>query len=79
MPVSFLTEDERERLQHFPAEISQSDVTAFFTLSYTDMALVRKQRGNHSRLGFSLQLCALRYLGYSPDVTTQVPEAVVLN
>lgn len=77
MPVSFLTEDEREGLQYFPADISANDITAFFTLSATDMALVRKQRGDYNRLGFSLQLCALRYLGFSPDSMALAPEAVV--
>jgi TnpA family transposase len=66
MPVSFLTDNEREQLRCFPAEISLSDLTAFFTLSITDMALVQKQREEHNRLGFSLQLCTLRYLGFSP-------------
>src|SRR6266705_4095825 len=77
MPVSFLSKNERERLQRFPAEISSNDLTAFFTLSATDLALVRKQRGAHNRLGFAFQLCILRYLGFSLDDLTQVPEPVV--
>jgi TnpA family transposase len=77
MPVSFLTDDEREGLQYFPADISPSDVTAFFTLSATDMVLVQKQRGDHNRLGSALLLCTLRYLGYCPKDIGIVPEAVV--
>jgi len=77
MPVSFLTEDEREGLQYFPADISPSDVTAFFTLSATDMALVQKQRGDHNQLGFALQVCVLRYLGFSPKDIVAIPIAVV--
>jgi len=77
MPVSFLTDDEREGLQYFPADISPNDVTAFFTLSATDMALVQKQRGNHNRLGFALQLCTLRYLGFSPKDIMATPDVVV--
>jgi hypothetical protein len=52
MPVSFLTQSERERLQSFPKEISDEDLTAFFTLSDTDKALAQKQHGDHNRLGF---------------------------
>jgi TnpA family transposase len=77
MPVSFLTDNERERLQRFPSEISPSDITAFFTLSATDLAPVRKQRGAHNRLGYALQLCALRYLGFSPHDITAFSDEVV--
>jgi TnpA family transposase len=74
MPVSLLTENERERLQRFPTEISSGDITAFFTLAATDLAYVRKQRGAHNRLGYALQLCALRYLGFSPHDITALPD-----
>jgi hypothetical protein len=67
MSISFLIETERGRLQHFPTEVSSNDITTFFTLSATDMDFVQKQRGDHNRLGFSLQLCVLRYLGFSPE------------
>jgi TnpA family transposase len=77
MPVSFLTDNERGRLQSIPTEISLSDITTFFTLSATDLAFVRKQRGEHNRLGFSLQLCILRYLGFSLDGLMHIPETVV--
>jgi len=63
----FLTESERERLNNFPRAISPEDLHIFFTLSPTDKAEVRKQYGSHNKLGFSLQLCALRYLGFLPD------------
>lgn len=77
MPVSFLTDNERERLRCFPTEISLSDITAFFTLSTTDIALVEKQREDHNRLGFSLQLCILRYLGFSTNDISTTPDYVV--
>jgi TnpA family transposase len=77
MPVSFLTDNERERLRCFPTEISPSDLNAFFTLSITDIALVQKQREDHNRLGFSLQLCTLRYLGFSPNDISTIPDDVV--
>ena len=77
MPVSFLTDKERERLQSFPSEIPESDITAYFTLSPTDIVLVRKQRGDHNRLGYGLQLCILQYLGFSPDDLALIPEPVI--
>ena len=38
-----------------------------FTLSESNLEFVKQQRGDHNRLGFALQLCALRYLGFCPD------------
>jgi TnpA family transposase len=77
MPVSFLTDNERKQLQNFPTDISADDVNTFFTLSATDMTLVQKQRGPHNRLGFSLQLCTLRYLGFPLQKIMALPERVV--
>jgi TnpA family transposase len=77
MPGQFLTEAERERLRQFPAEIPPSDVIAYFTLTPADLTQVRQQRGDHNRLGFALQVGALRYLGFSPDDLTTAPASVV--
>jgi TnpA family transposase len=77
MPGQCLTEAEREQLRQFPAEIPPADVIAYFTLSPADLAQVRHQRGDHNRLGFALQLGALRYLGFSPDDPTTAPASVV--
>jgi TnpA family transposase len=77
MPGQFLTEAERGRLRRFPAEIPPGDVIAYFTLSPADLTQVRHQRGDHNRLGFALQLGALRYLGFSPDDPTTAPASVV--
>ena len=59
----FLSDNEREQHQRFPAEIPSRDVSDYFTLSVADRRRVNRQRGPPNRLGFALQLCALRYLG----------------
>jgi hypothetical protein len=38
---------------------------------------VHRQRGAHNRLGFALQLCALRYLGFAPDDFMTAPLSAV--
>ena len=73
----FLTEDERERQRRFPEDIPPRDVSDYFTLSEADRRRVYRQRGAHNRLGFALQLCALRYLGFAPDDLTTAPVPVV--
>ncbi len=77
MPGRILTESERERLEQFPAEITSEDVVTYFTLSASELELVRTHRGNHNRLGFALQLLILRYLGFCPDELTTAPATVV--
>jgi TnpA family transposase len=67
MPIDFLTPAERDRLNRFPELIPAEDLRVFFTLSDRDREEVRKQRGAHNQLGFALQLCTLRYLGFAPD------------
>ncbi len=77
MPVSFLTEADRGRLNRFPVEVSPEDLAAHFTLSESDLRLVGLRRGVHNRLGFALQLAGLRYLGFCPDDLTSAPGPVV--
>ena len=77
MPGSFLNDAERERLKGFPAEIPSEDLIAYFTLSERDRLLVQGQRGAHNRLGFALQACALRYLGFVPTKLHSAPPVVI--
>ena len=50
---------------------------SIFTLSESDLEFVRQQRGDHNRLGFALQLCALRYLGFCPDDIATAPSTPI--
>src|SRR3954447_25487240 len=77
MPGRFFTDAEREPLDRFPEEIPPEDLAAHFTLTISDLSVVRRRRGDHSRLGFALQLCALRYLGFAPDELTTAPPAAL--
>jgi TnpA family transposase len=78
MPIGFLTAAERDRLNRFPAQIPDDDLFAFFQLSEADYTAINQQREDHTRLGFAMQLCALRYLGFAPDDLQTAPrEAIV--
>ena len=77
MPIGFLTATERDQRNRFPAQIPDEDLRAFFLLSDDDQRLINQQREAHTRLGFALQLCALRYLGFAPDDLRTTPEDVV--
>ena len=71
------TSFERQMLNEFPKEISNEDIITFFTLSDEDLKIIKKRRRPHNQLGFAIQICSLRYLGFSPDEFNSVPFRVV--
>ena len=73
MGSKFLTISDRERFSRFPEEITENDIITFFTLSELDLAQIPVYSAPYNRLGFALQLCALRYLGFSPEDLSTVP------
>jgi TnpA family transposase len=77
MSIGFLTAAERERWQRFPDPIPQDDLVVFFLLSDDDQRAVNRQRESPNRLGYALQLCTLRYLGFVPTDFKATPHAVV--
>jgi TnpA family transposase len=77
MPVQFLSEVDRDRLNRFPEEIAQQDLKDFFWLSEDDRKETMSLRGEYNWLGFALQLCCLRYLGFFPSNLLELPQEVV--
>ncbi|HEY3268383.1 MAG TPA: Tn3 family transposase [Armatimonadota bacterium] len=71
-----LTASERASLLAFPT--ADEDLIRHYTLGEPDTSVVRQHRGDQNRLGFTVQLCALRYPGcplMSSDTT--VPDALL--
>jgi TnpA family transposase len=58
---SMLSATERESLLALPD--TQDELIRRYTLSDTDMAIIRQRRGAANRLGFAVQLCYMRYPG----------------
>ena len=77
MPVRLLTAAERDRLVRFPDAVSREDVASHFALSERDLRAVRRLHGDHNRLGFALQLAALRFLGFVPSDLDGAPTEAV--
>jgi len=77
MPVQFFTDADHERLNRFPDEITQEELNNFFLLSPDEHDAAMTLRGDHNRLGFALQLCCLRYLGFFPEALSTIPPPVV--
>ena len=73
---SLLTPAERTGLFVFPT--SDDELIRHYTFSEPDLSMIRQRRGNHSRLGFAVQLCYLRYPGFALPTDAE-PPAPLLN
>jgi hypothetical protein len=56
-----LTEAQLENLLALPT--TEAELVRYWTLGDEDLAIIGRRRRAHNRLGFALQLCALRYPG----------------
>jgi Domain of unknown function (DUF4158) len=63
VPVEFLSDQEAAAFGRYGGPVRQADLERFFFLDDGDRLLVAGQRGDHTRLGFSLQLATVRYIG----------------
>ncbi|MGI5489623.1 DUF4158 domain-containing protein [Microtetraspora malaysiensis] len=78
MSTRMFSEDQLEQLRSFP-DISKDELIRFFTLTPADLAFVAPSRGRGpaDRLGLSVQLCTLPWLGFVPDAVTAAPPVAV--
>jgi len=77
MPVQLFTEAERGKRDRFPEVIAYEDLVIYFTLSARDHESIPRSSAPHNRLGYALQLCALRFMGFVPDALNSAPSVAV--
>ncbi|MFM9921335.1 Tn3 family transposase [Lacisediminihabitans sp. H27-G8] len=71
-----LTVIERDELIALP--IDELARVQHYTLSDSDLAIIRQRRGDENRLGFAVQLCYLRFPGRALGVD-EVPDAALVE
>src|SRR3954451_12244479 len=60
-----------------PPEITEDILRKYFLLTDADLSEVEQCRGSVNRLGFSVQLCTLRWHGYFLPDTRDIPSSVI--
>ena len=70
-----LTDAQTEALLALPT--AEPDLIRYYTLSPADLAVIARRRRPHNRLGFAVQLCALRFPGRLLRPGEAVPRQVL--
>jgi hypothetical protein len=61
----------------FDPPTDQRELVRHYTLSDLDITMIRRCRGDHSRLGYALMLCYLRHPGRPLNASERPPAALV--
>lgn len=77
MPVEFLSDEQAAVYGQFSGEPSRPELERFFFLDDADLRRVQVRRGEHSRVGFAVQLGTVRFLGMFLSDWAKVPPGVV--
>lgn len=72
-----MTDEQATAFGSFADDPTRPELERFFFLDDEDRKLIAKRRGDHSRLGFAVQICTVRYVGLFLDDPLAVPWSVV--
>jgi len=68
-----LTKEQRLEYTRIAGDLSEEEVSVYYTLSSSDIEVINRHRRDYNRLGFALQLCVLRYPGWPLSIVKDIP------
>lgn len=72
-----LTADQRTEFVRIPINMTERELEIYYTFSQHDLEIINRHRRDHNRLGFAVQLCVLRYPGWSLSYVEPIPDYVI--
>lgn len=72
-----LTPEQRLEFMSVPDSISEYEIGIHYTLSSLDVEMIKRRRRDHNKLGFALQLCVLRFPGWTLSDVHHIPDPVL--
>jgi len=72
-----LTPEQRFEFLRIPDNMSEEELGMYYSLSQFDLDVIKRRRRDHNRLGFAVQLCVLRYPGWSLSNVEPIPDYVL--
>lgn len=72
-----LTEDQRTEFVRIPDDMSESELETYYTFSQYDLEIIKRHRRDHNSLDFAVQLCVLRYPGWSLSDVGPIPDYII--
>lgn len=72
-----LTADQRAEFVRIPSNMAELELETYYTFSQYDLEVIKRHRRDHNRLGFAVQLCVLRYPGWSLTDVEPIPDYVI--
>ncbi|EFU39332.1 transposase [Paenibacillus vortex V453] len=72
-----LTPEERLHYLQIPPDLGEWELGTYFTFTQHDLEIIQQRRRDYNRLGFAVQLCVLRYLGWTLSDTKEVPVQIL--
>lgn len=77
MPVNFLSEEQKKNYGCFCGDPSSQQLNQYFLLDDRDKAIIDSLRTDTNKIGFSVQLCTLRFLGTFIKNPIDIPISVI--